>query len=144
MHGTLPQLGLSTPTVLKRNWQKSKLRYMDMGFEGKPSRFAHLEKHIGGVALAALEKEYPGHAWNAKVNCEGGILEVKLISFSDWSEVVHIRGRSEDEIRADVVDAGGNWLERYGFPRRGLDVDDYKKQMSIWLPTFSRQHKPPD
>jgi hypothetical protein len=148
MHGTLaPITGLVAPRISRgKTWQNTSKHYVDVDEleTGVKSPYAQTEEFLGRLAIATLEKHYPGHMWHAEANVKQGILQVKLISFSNWGEAIHIKNRLIPEIMKEVVRRGGDWLCRYGFPRRGLDVDDYRRNMAIWLPTWTRNLKPPD
>lgn len=130
----------------EKTWQKTVGYAVDIDEleTGVASPFATVENYLGNLAREALDKAYPGHMWHIETSVRQGIMQVKLISFSNWGKAIHIRNKTPPEIVKMAVHEGGEWLERYGFPRTGLDVDDYRKKMALHLPTFTRNLKPPD
>lgn len=149
MHGSLPlpKTGLVAPTVSRgKSWQKTTGYSVDVDQleTGVASPFAVVESYLGNLVREALDREYPGHMWHVETSVTQGIMQVKLISFSNWGKAIHLRNKTPPEIVKMAVHQGGEWLERYGFPRKGLDVDDYRKNMALWQPTWTRNLKPPD
>lgn len=71
-------------------------------------------KHIGQT----LKKHYPNRAWYVDVSIEGGVAKILSPSISlRHGFLIHISGKTNDQIEKDVVRAGGEVLERFKLSR---------------------------
>lgn len=77
----------------------------------------------------ALEHHYPGHPWSIGCDHEQGIVVIRLMYPSldnkPWGYVIPIAGLKGDPAMTRVMQAGGEWLERWGLERRGSRDSDF-------------------
>jgi hypothetical protein len=76
---------------------------------------------------STLEKHYPGWLWAVQPDKRGGIINIRSLMLSGrWGWCIKTGNIQNDPQRKLAVEAGGNILERFGFKRRGYNVDEWR------------------
>jgi len=76
---------------------------------------------------AVLERQYPGWLWAIRPDEAGGIIDIFSVRIDGkWGYTLHTDPLHEDENLRAVTEAGGEILERYGFPRGAYSYDVWK------------------
>jgi hypothetical protein len=91
----------------------------------------------GGAAITLLakgcaeilERHYPGWLWTIIPDVKQGIIDItsQLLN-TKWVYTLHIRVIQNDPTLRDVLRAGGEILERFGFRRGPYDPEDWKRR----------------
>jgi hypothetical protein len=72
--------------------------------------------------MALLHKHYPGWHWAIQINQFGGMMNIFNLHLHDtWGFAIRIIEAERDPSRNIFVKAGGDILERFKMPRRGID-----------------------
>ena len=101
------------------------------------------------IALAkriweVLQFHYPGHYWVTGANHEQGIVRIEFPMFTMWPYILKIADLKADPGMKQVVDAGGEILERYRIPRSGFTVANLVAAQNMWKPRWTSRLKPPE
>jgi hypothetical protein len=91
-----------------------------------------------------LDAAYPGYSFTVDVSHFHGIAQVKLPTFSDWPEVVHLKDLKGDPRLKLVIDAAARFLERYQLPRQKADLDAVDAAVLKHMPHLTHRLRPPD
>ncbi len=85
------------------------------------------DQALASRAGTILNEHYPGHPWAVHTDHEQGVMTVWNMALSDkYKMVMHLgKSRSAAEFRAWVINAGGEFLERYDIPRGAMRSEDY-------------------
>lgn len=83
-------------------------------------------------AADALERHYPGWLWCIRPDEGGGIVDLFALRISGrLGYTLHTRNLQEDEDFKCVMRAGGELLERFGFPRGRYTADAWRRQKMV-------------
>ena len=71
---------------------------------------------------AVLDKHFPGWLWAIQINAKGRVFHVFNHALHDqWGYLIRADEVEHGETRSVFLRAGGEILERFGLPRRGMD-----------------------
>ena len=92
---------------------------------GSPLRSA--DEALSIRIMASLLRHYPGWQWSVSAQHEQGVVIVRNLNLANKAGfVLHIADlKQHDAMEREGVDAGGEFLERYGMPRGKFDSDRY-------------------
>lgn len=84
-----------------------------------------------------IERHYPGHPFEIRVDARQGVLMLKLnpLMGLHW-HVIHLSTLKGDPSLRAVLRAAGEILERYNMPRAGFSLDHFlaaRSQVPPWL-----------
>jgi len=91
----------------------------------------HIERTQGDIAMSKWAGEilndfYPGHPWAVHADHLGGIMVIKNLAaagiYADYGYVIHPQKYpTASYLKARIIQAGGEILERAGLPRGRAD-----------------------
>lgn len=82
-------------------------------------------------AADILERNYPGWLWAVQPDEKGGVINIFSFRLSgQWGYTLHTSRLQADPTMRDVVRAGGELLERFGFPRGPYPSEAYRAQIA--------------
>jgi hypothetical protein len=89
--------------------------------------FAQADQALGEKIRATLEHHYPGWNWAVSAKHEQGVVWIRNLNLASKAGfVLHISDLKTDaDYKHEVMDAGGEYLERYNQPRGRFDPDRY-------------------
>ena len=99
---------------------------------------------LAQLVMDKLNNDYQGHPWNVAAEIEHGIVKFYLQGFQQWPMVIHVSSLMGDPSMRVVRKFGGELLERLGMPRKGFDLADWRRAMSIKPWHFHRNAKAPE
>jgi hypothetical protein len=87
--------------------------------------WTHADQDNERQALEILAEHYPGWSWRVESKSAGGIMTVRNENLATrHGVVVHLSDVATlADMRSHMVNAGGEFLERYGMPRGRFDPD---------------------
>lgn len=89
-----------------------------------PEKFdAHASlKLLAKDGMDVLQRKYPGWQWGLQINVRGRMVNVFNLTLHDtWGYTIRASEVEHDPTRHQFLVAGGEILERFGFPRGGID-----------------------
>jgi hypothetical protein len=95
------------------------------GAIGSPDQFdaRALMVNLAKDGMALLHKHYPGWQWAIQINEKGGMMNIFNMHLHDTlGYAIRIIEAERDPSRKIFVTAGGDILERFKMPRRGIDL----------------------
>lgn len=92
-----------------------------------PPEHMDLARQVAGL----LDQHYPGHPWYVEANA--GMVTVKLpaVALGMGFRLAMPELKSAQELKAGVIWAGGEFLERHGIPRRKFIRDLYPERLAV-------------
>lgn len=74
-----------------------------------------------------LEKHYPGWLWAVGPDKRGGVINIRSLRLSGkWGYLIKTKNVQNDPQRKLAIEAGGHILERFGFKRRGYNLEEWR------------------
>lgn len=75
-----------------------------------------------------LDKHYPGHPWATWADHDQGIAVIKNCALDrKLGMIMHIANLSSpNEVESQVIERGGQFLERFNIPRGAMRPQDYE------------------
>ncbi len=94
-----------------------------------------------------LERHYPGHTWWVEVDGDrfGAVIkiQIRVLMPADRWYVVNFRDAVSDPGGRRIINGAGELLERYGIPRTGFTVDNWKAALARFPIGNGRGHLEP-
>jgi hypothetical protein len=79
---------------------------------------------LAKTSVGILEKHYPNWGWAVRVDDIGGVLEIRSMAFDGGKYGMLLKIRNIDPEGRAIWRAGGEYLDRFGLPRRGRRPGD--------------------
>jgi len=83
-------------------------------------------------AADTLERHYPGWTWAIRPDEAGGIIDVMCMRISTrFGYTLHVKRLQNDPTFREVVRAGGEFLERFGFRRVPYSIGEWRRREQV-------------
>lgn len=128
---------LVVPQMLKRAGGFNQRRVDTEASDAKESAGIPWELAVVRKAGAIIERHYPGHPFEIRVDAKQGVLMLRLNPLMGlYWHVIHLSTLVGDPSYRAVIRAAGEILERYQMPRAGFSLDHFlaaRAQVPPWL-----------
>lgn len=114
---------MKTPNLLDVNGDPEGIVTGPDALKGVDAALVILVKDIAAI----LERHYPGWLWAVGPDKRGGIINIRSLRLSGrWGWLIKTKNIQNDPQRKLAVEAGGEILERFGFKRRGYNLEEWR------------------
>lgn len=136
---------LLVPQTMRRTPTYARKRVETEASDAREGAGIPWELAVARKAGAIIDRHYPGHPFELRVDARQGVLMLRLnpLMGLHW-HVVHLSTLAGDPGYRAVIRAAGEILERYQMPRSGFSLDHFlaaRSQIPPWL-LGSRGHVP--
>lgn len=116
------------------------VHYQPSGFED--GQWAQHDCDLATAIGAKLGEIYPDYLWFVEVDSRGGMAHISMPALTNnWRYNIKLTDLHADPGMKSVMRAGGEILERWKIPRKGLDVAAFRAAMRHRL--HGHKDKPP-
>lgn len=128
---------LLIPQTLKRAGAFNQRRVQTEASDARDAAGIPWELAVARKAGAVLERHYPGHPFELRVDARQGVLMLRLnpLMGLHW-HVIHLSTLAGDPAFCAVIRAAGEILERYQMPRARFSLDHFlaaRAEVPPWL-----------